>query len=145
EHAEDLGVDPERIVASGGSAGGHVAACTAVVPGFTKDGEEAKSKPNLLVLFNPAVDLTAKGFQNKATALLTDRQKEAVSPLCHVRTGLPDTIIFHGNNDRIIPVSHVEQFSKQMSDASNVCELVIHDGEDHGFFNQSPGYEQTLQ
>ncbi|RCW92133.1 alpha/beta hydrolase [Winogradskyella arenosi] len=38
-HADKLGIDPNKIIASGASAGGHVAACTGVIKGFDKTGE----------------------------------------------------------------------------------------------------------
>lgn len=64
EHAKDWGADPNRIVAAGGSAGGHLAACTALVPGFLddKDAKDAEARPNALVLFNPVLDTSAAGF-----------------------------------------------------------------------------------
>ena len=44
-------------MAAGGSAGGHIAACTALTPGLDAEGEDAEisSKPNALVLFNPVL------------------------------------------------------------------------------------------
>ena len=57
--AAGLQIDPQRICASGGSAGGHIAACTGVVSGLDANGEDLaiSSVPNAMALFNPAVML----------------------------------------------------------------------------------------
>jgi acetyl esterase/lipase len=59
-HAADFGIDSNRIVAAGGSAGGHLAAATALAQGLDEKGEDVKisSAPNALALFNPALDLS---------------------------------------------------------------------------------------
>ena len=64
QHADELGIDPNRIVASGGSAGGHVAACTGVIAGLEEEGEDVNvsSVPNAMILFNPCLDTTEKGY-----------------------------------------------------------------------------------
>ncbi len=60
-HAAELMIDPDRIVAAGGSAGGHLAACTGTLNDFDEPDEDhsVSSRPNALVLFNPAVSFHA--------------------------------------------------------------------------------------
>jgi acetyl esterase/lipase len=145
-NAAALGVDPERVVASGGSAGGHVAACTGVVPGLDEKRDDAgvSSVPNVMVLFNPVLDTTPTGFGAKQ---LGDRAKE-ISPLHHVRAKLPPTLVLHGKADKTVPFTQAEAFQKTMQDAANRCELFAFDGGEHGFFNfgrPGGGYEAALQ
>ena len=54
-HASEFLIDTSRIVASGGSAGGHVAACTAILEGLDEPGEntQVSSSPNALINLSP--------------------------------------------------------------------------------------------
>jgi acetyl esterase len=65
-HAATLSVDPERIAAGGGSAGGHIALSAGVFDEQVgADGAAAISaKPNALILFNPVIDVTSKPIQD---------------------------------------------------------------------------------
>ena len=141
KNARKLGVNPAKVAAGGGSAGGHVAAAIATVPGFEKD-DETSSAPNALLLFNPAVILAEVPGEiempaEKAVSLKerigTDPKK--ISPYHHVRKGLPHTIIFHGTNDDAVPFRTVQLYEKRAQALGNSCKLVAFDDKPHGFFN----------
>jgi len=134
-NAARLGVNPNKIAAGGGSAGGHVAACTGVIEGLDEEDEDQNisSRPNALVLFNPAVDLVE--FSKKRSSDERFRRAKEISPLQHVKKGAPPCIIFHGTADRTVPFESVERFCAAMNEAGNVCRLVPFEGKRHGFFN----------
>jgi acetyl esterase len=134
-NATRLGVNPDKIVASGGSAGGHVAACTGVIDGLDEESEDRgiSSKPNALVLFNPAVDLVE--FAEKRPSDERFKRAKEISPLQHITKGVPPCIIFHGTADRTVPFDSVKRFTEAMKKAGNACRLVSYEGKGHGFFN----------
>ena len=147
-HAHELHIDPKRIAAGGGSSGGHLALSTAVLDAFDQPGEDRKisSKPNALVLFNPAVDTT-----HATPAALVDRfgtRGAEASPLHHLLRGVPPTVIFHGKADTTVPYADVERFCIEATKAGSQCQLFGYDGATHGFFNPSrdagKGYRETL-
>ena len=145
QHACKLGIDPNRIVASGGSAGGHVAACTGFLPG-PDEATAADSRPNALVLFNPAVDTTETGSP-RAAEKLGERARE-LSPVHHMRAGVVPTIIFHGTADTAVPIETVRRFRDLMHRAGNRCELVEFAGKEHAFFNfirDREAYDETMR
>ncbi len=141
-NAKKLGIDPERLAAGGGSAGGHVAAATGNLPGLEEEGEDlsVSSKPNALVLFNPVYDNGPKGYGHSRVAA---RYKE-ISPLHNLGKGSPPTIVFLGDQDKLIPVSTAEAYKKKMEEVGSRSELRVYAGQPHGFFNQGKkgGYYQ---
>lgn len=136
-HAKELGIDPDKIAAGGGSAGGHVAAAVATVPELNEPGEDTSVScvPNALVLFNPVYDNGPTGYGH-------DRVQEHwqdISPLHNIRPGIPPAIVFLGTKDRLIPVATAEDFQAKMQAAGSRSELKLYEGAEHGFFNHGKG------
>ena len=143
-HAAQLGVDPARIVSAGGSAGGHIAACTAFTPGLDAEGEDAgvSSKPNALVLFNPV--LRFEGVAQLMERIGNDESLgRALSPTLHLAQNSPPTLIFFGTADRLAPMG--DEFMKRSKDLGHRAELFTAEGQSHGFFNRSPWTDKTTQ
>ncbi|WP_055444466.1 alpha/beta hydrolase [Lacinutrix himadriensis] len=136
EHADELGIDPNKIIASGASAGGHVAACTGVIKDFEEVGEnlDISSIPNAMILFNPVIDTTEKGYGMEKVG---ESRKTEISPCDHVISGIPPTLIFHGTGDKTVPFENVERFTKLTKETGNTCELIPFEGKGHGYFNGS--------
>lgn len=132
-HAEELGIDADRLAAGGGSAGGHVAAATATVTGFddAKDDVKISCRPNALVLFNPVFDNGPEGYGYDRVA---DYWQD-FSPMHNLSENTPPTVVFLGTQDKLIPVSTAEAYKKRMVENGCRCDLHLYDGQAHGFFN----------
>ena len=143
QNAAMLGVDPDRIVGSGGSAGGHIAACTGLCPGLdaTDEDQNVSSKPNVLVLFNPVLNFNVP--------LLTDRidgdekLARAISPTQHLAKDSPPTLILYGTDDRLL--AQGKEFMKQSKELGHRSEMLLAEGVGHGFFNRQPWLDRTTK
>ena len=143
-HAAELGIDPDRIIASGGSAGGHLAAATWLVPGFDA-GEDDKSiscRPNALVLFNPALNLANIGDHPITDADGKDIAK-AISPTVFLTKDTPPAILFFGTADKL--AGHGREYVAKAKELGVRAELWTAAGMPHGFFNKSPWTEVTAR
>lgn len=145
-HAGELGIDPQRIAAGGGSAGGHVAAATGTVKGLEEPSEDQSisARPDALILFNPVFDNSPDGYGY-------DRVKEhwrQISPMHNIDANTPPTIVFLGTEDKLIPVTTAQKYRELMTEAGRRCDLHLYKGQPHGFFNHRDGtntyYYQTV-
>ena len=141
-HAAALGIDAHRIAAAGGSAGGHLAAFTALVPGLDDPSDDlaVSAKPDALVLFNPVFN---NGPGQWGHERVGDRYLE-FSPAHHITKDAPPTIVFLGDHDKLIPVSVLREFETSMKTAGVRCEAQVYPNAGHGFFNRDPHYTLTL-
>ena len=142
QHAAELGIDPERIVAAGGSAGGHLAACTSLCEGLEAAGGDPgiSSRPSALVLFNPVLDMTTP--QLAARVGNDEKLARQISPTLHLTKETPPTLLFYGTDDRLL--AQGEEFLAKSKQLGHRAELFTAEGVGHGFFNRSPWQERTL-
>lgn len=138
-HAKELGIDPDKIIAAGGSAGGHIAFCTAI-EGGDEQGEDLtiSSKPEALVLHNPVL---GEGFG--ASFFL---EHPECSPIKRIQKGLPPTILSNGTRDATTPFAAAEKFKLLMEQADNTCELIPVKDADHScdYPVSNPNFVPTL-
>jgi len=133
-HAAELGIDSKRIVAAGGSAGGHLAAACAYITSFDDPHDDTKvsSAPDALVLLNPVIDNSENGYgYDRVQAYWRD-----FSPMHNITpANIRPTIFMVGDRDRLIPVATAEEYQRICTEAGGRCDLKIYPGGEHGFFN----------
>ncbi len=133
-NAKLLGIDPDRIVASGGSAGGHVAAATALLSGLNDPGDDisVSAIPQALVLYNPVIDNGPEGYGYER---IGERYPE-FSPFHNLdKHKSPPTIFFLGTADNLIPVATAQAYRQKVEAMGGRCEVHLYEGQPHGFFN----------
>ena len=139
-------IDPQRIGAAGGSAGGHLVALL----GVTGDVKAVAA-------FNPAVDLVSfgkrapAGASNSVVEFLgaTYAQKPELwaeaTPLTHVDKNSAVFLFLHGNADTTVPYQQSLDMLNKLKAAGVEAELFTAEGAAHGFFNRPPWFEPTLK
>ena len=135
-HASRLGIDPDRIAAAGGSAGGHVAAATGICEGFEDPDDKSghvSPKADALLLFNPVYDNSPSGYGHDRV----QEQFPAISPAHNITPDDPPTIVFLGSDDKLIPVETAQAFDTALRNAGVYSELYVYEGQSHGFFNET--------
>lgn len=127
--ATRLGVDPHKVAALGTSAGAHLAAAAAV---FDEPwGDAHSSVPNALVLRSPAVSVEGSAWFQKLAGGAS--KAAALSPVLHVRAGLPPMLLLQGAEDNVTLASDAKRFCERMEQQGNVCELTVYPGVGHLF------------
>ena len=141
-HALELGIDPERILAGGGSAGGHIAAATATLKGLDEEGEDTSisCRPVALVLFNPVYDNGPGGYGFDRVG---DYWKE-ISPLHNMDESIPPSLVMLGTKDKLVPVETAKEWQAKSRSFGVRSDLILYEGQPHAFFNKAK-FTETLQ
>jgi acetyl esterase len=142
-NAEPLGINPNQIVALGGSGGAHAIASIAMLAPPLKRGEalpDIHPQPNALILFNPVLDTSKHGFG-------LERFPDAASAKQHnliraIRKELPPSLLLHGTADRVVPFVGSYDFARKARRKKNICRLIEFEGAGHGFFNFNVSFER---
>lgn len=132
QNAGQLGIDPERIITGGGSAGGHISALATMNPGLNDpaDPKDIDTKVVAYLWFNPA-------FAPE------DNKDPGIDILTHMKADLPPAIVFFGDKDswkKGWDTAH----AKWKEIGAKSIELHIAEGQPHSFFNKDPWHTLTL-
>jgi len=125
-HAEELGIDPDRIIAAGSSAGAHIALCSLLEAGDEPDEDlSVSSRPDGFALHFPVVG-SLKGYGGDFF-----KEHPEYSPILHIEEGWPPIIISCGTKDALSDYSAIKKFVSIMKRKGNVCELISIKDADH--------------
>jgi acetyl esterase/lipase len=148
-NAKKFGIDRDRIVAAGNSAGGHLAAALATIEGYNDDGDDlfVSCRPNLLLLASPVMDNGPGGYGNgqkiKGQEPSDFRVKdlwEDFSPVHNLHDELPDSIVLMGDGDPLIRMAPVEKFGQAVVASGSDFEWLVFLNYGHGLFSQAKSY-----
>jgi len=132
-HADELGIDPNRIAVGGGSAGAHLALATALLDGIDHPDQDlaVSCRPDALVVLFGVIDTSPDGYGNG----FIGEDWQQLSPRHHIAQGMPPTILFQGDHDRVAPMPVLEDFCQRLEDNHVPYELVLEEGGVHGHLN----------
>lgn len=132
-HAAELGIEPNRMVSCGASAGGHLAMALGTVHGFEHAGEDLSVScvPNAMVIYNGAVDNGPGGYGHERVA---DRYRE-FSPVYNLRKDTPPMVNFSGLTEGIVPRNSIVYIKRKLDSLGVRCEIHIYNHGGHAQMN----------
>ncbi|NER07129.1 MAG: alpha/beta hydrolase [Okeania sp. SIO3C4] len=142
KNAQKYNFDPEKIIISGFSAGGHLAMTTAMLP--TSADEELKVA--VVVNWYGITDVkdllegpNVRDYALEWMGNQSDRLEiaEGISPINYIHSELPPIFTVHGDADLSVPYNHAVKFHEALNQANVPNQLLTISGGGHGGFSYS--------
>ncbi len=153
-HATEFKGDSSRIALFGHSAGGHLVCLAATLD---DDSVRVQAVVGYAPVTNHEQDLPVRGGLSLSLQNLLDRPKELtpeslgllreISPLNHVRPGLPPFLLIHGDADKTVPIQQSLDFQAKLRASDVRCDLMIIPGAPHALASWekiSPDYPARM-
>jgi acetyl esterase len=143
-HAAELGLDAEKIVVGGNSAGGHVALWTGIThtPPGSNPAEAPLYKPAALFLTSAVSDTSSEtGYTPKRFGA----DARALSPVHQLDAKMPPVLAFHGDADKTVPLAESLALRDKLTASGNLCELIIVPGGSHNFGGELPEWREKTR
>ncbi len=128
-HAAELGINPDKIICGGSSAGGQLAAMCMRSDGINDESDDLtiSPAPQALWLIKPVLNTGPEGFSHK---WVRNYWKE-FSPHHNISKDTPPCIIMIGDKDNVSPPAIVSAFQKEMLSHGVDCDAHIYAGRTH--------------
>ncbi len=140
DNARRYNVDRDRIVVTGGSAGGHLALMVGMAPKSARLGKPAKvaAVVNFYGITDVGDQLEGPNMRKYAVTWVPEQEARLVlarrvSPASYVRKDLPAILTIHGDADETVPYEHGVNLTRELRDEGADAELIPIAGGKHGF------------
>ncbi len=158
-NAARYGINPARVGVWGGSAGGHLAALTALSCGNASldaagvtapmGSECVQAAVTWYGVFDfaamlartgrsPADDANQLALLRCTPGNCSEQAVDAVSPSHYIGAGDPPFLLIHGEDDKVVPVSQSHNVEAQLKAAGVPVEAIYIPGVDHSFVGTTP-------
>lgn len=133
ENAKELGIDPNKILADGFSAGAHLALVSGMIENPEDFGVTSKysSKPDAIILGSSPYDIAGRDVYD------INYDTRIISPLYLMKENLPPILAFHGEDDDIVEFSEFEKFRDAIQKTENSFTSSSYAGAGHFYFRGS--------
>lgn len=133
QHGAELGIDPDKLIVGGGSAGGHISILSTTNPGLNDpaDPQGIDTEVAAYVLFNPALSQQ-------------DDQYPEINALNHLTSDFSPAVVFFGTEDRWKKGWDSAHAKLKELGAGDRIQLWLAENEEHAFFNKQPWKDLSL-
>jgi len=133
ENAKELGIDPNKVLADGFSAGAHLALVSSMIENREDFGVISKfsSRPDAIILMSCPYNIAGRDVYD------INYDTKTISPLYLIEENLPPILAFHGENDDIVEFPGFEKFRDAIQKTKNSFTSQSYPGMGH-FFRGSP-------